>query len=377
MAGICGGAQRQGVGGNARPVTVTVVGAAGQVGYALLPMIAAGDMFGYQQRVILQCLDLNQPAKKEALAATIAELEDGNYPLLLKATWHVDEKAAFKQADYAILLGSYPDQGQAPQEVLEKNLLIFRAMGSAIGRHAGPDCKVLVTGPPANTNAFICQLFANRPKQNFFALSRLDHNRAISQILTKAQQKERSKTLTCQDVKNVIIWGPCLSSSPDSPLYVDTDRCLVGGMQLRSTLLGKEEKQWFEGSGKDSIHEAVRKRGAGIVQMRSGSSAASAARAIVDHIHDLHCGSGPGEIVSMGVFTTGMEGYSGVEADLVFSLPVRCTGQGRWEVVKGLQVNSRVQGHISKATEQLKKDREEVQRYCSKHADADRGRFSK
>lgn len=323
LGGIVGSGGGRGSGyvvvASAEPLCVAISGAAGQIGYSLLPMIASGAMFGPGQRVTLQCLDLNLQEVKENMRGIEMELQDGNFPLLHKVLFSTDESAVFRSADYAILLGAFPRQeGQERRAAMEKNVLIFRTMGNAIQDHAKSSCKVLVVGNPSGTNALICAHYApNLPKENFSTLTRLDQNRASWQIAQRAQVR-------IGDVKNIIIWG----ASAKAP---DLEHCMVKGKPLHEALTKFDDQQWL----RDQFHQELLQRGASIHKARKASSAMSTARAIVDHIHDLHVGTRSGEFVSMGVWSDGNE--YGVASGLFYSMPVSCLGGGRYSVVPGLK----------------------------------------
>mmetsp|Transcript_24465 Transcript_24465/g.61532 ORF Transcript_24465/g.61532 Transcript_24465/m.61532 type:complete len:371 (-) Transcript_24465:872-1984(-) len=318
-----------------KPLRVAITGVAGQIGYALLPMIANGDMFGPDQEVIIQGVDLNIEAVRENLKGIQMELDDGYYPLLKQVIFTTDPNVAFQDADVAILLGAFPrKQGMERKDLMEKNISIFKAMGTAIEKNASKDIKVLVVGNPANTNCLVCSQFApSIPKKNFSALTRLDHNRARGQIALKAN-------VPLSDVANVCIWG-----NHSSTQYPDICHGTIGGKPIESVLA--KEKNWLKG---DFI-SMIQTRGAAIINARKASSALSAARGITNHMHDWICGTKTaGEYVSMAVFTDGTDGY-GVDKGLMYSFPVQCKGNGEWEIVKGLPFDDFSRQKM-KATEQ-------------------------
>mmetsp|Transcript_30684 Transcript_30684/g.60222 ORF Transcript_30684/g.60222 Transcript_30684/m.60222 type:complete len:373 (-) Transcript_30684:80-1198(-) len=333
----------------AEPICVAISGAAGQIGYSLLPMIAEGAMFGPRRSVVLRCLDLNLPTVKGQMQAIEMELQDGHFDLLQEAVFTTDDSTAFKDADYAILLGAYPQQeGKEKGETMEKNSMIFRTIGAAIERYAKKGCKVLVVGHPACTNTLLCAHHTPAlPKENFFALSRLDTNRAVSQIATRAQ-------VSAGAVRNIIAWG-AHNQVPD------IDHATIDGKPVPEVLSKEDDREWLAGP----FIEAVQRRGANVVAARKASSALSAARAIVDTIRDLHGGTKSGEIVSLGVWSQGEE--YGVGAGLIFSLPVHCPGEGRFRIVPDLAVTEQTRARMLAAEADLKADRELLMEVLKKH----------
>jgi len=331
------------------PIRVAILGAAGQICYSLLPMIASGEMFGQGQSVILQCLDLNLPQVQENMRGMEMELQDGNFPLLQEAFFTIDEALAFKGAEYAILLGSFPSRpGSDRREVIEKNTMIFRTIGHAIDTHASSDCKILVVGHPSCSNALVCSYYAPKtPKENVFGLTRLDQNRAVGQLAAQAG-------VPAGEVKNVVVWG-------SSNRGADAEHCLIKGAAIQTVLNKEKDKRWLA----EEFVSSTQQRGAKIQEARKASSAMSAARAIVDHMRDLHLGTRNGEIVSMGVWSNGNE-YD-IKEGLYFSMPVVCTGKGRYQVVKGLQVNTKARKQIEEAEQELLADRELAEEFARKH----------
>jgi len=333
----------------AEPLRVAISGAAGQIGYSLLPMIAEGEMFGRHQRVVLQCLDLNLPTVKDNMRGIEMELQDGNFKLLDKVSFTTDDSVAFKGADYAILLGAFPQQdGKEKRETMEKNSMIFRTIGHAIECHASKGCKVLVVGHPACTNALLCAHHAPAlPKDSFTALTRLDQNRAAGQLAQRAG-------VPTGDVRNVAVWGGHLR-------VPDVDRAEVGGRPVREVLLGDGDRKWLA----EQFVPDTQRRGACIHKVRKASSAMSAARAIVDHIHDLHCGTRPGEFASMGVWSDGNE--YGVHGGLIFSMPTCCPGRGRHQIAPGLRVSQQTRRKIAEAEAELLEDRRLMLEILARH----------
>eukprot|EP00928_Gymnodinium_smaydae_P078585 TRINITY_DN62708_c0_g1_i1.p1 TRINITY_DN62708_c0_g1~~TRINITY_DN62708_c0_g1_i1.p1 ORF type:complete len:394 (-),score=72.92 TRINITY_DN62708_c0_g1_i1:143-1231(-) len=350
---LCGcGVRRDPPISSARPLRVAVSGAAGQIGYSLLPMIAQGEMFGRGRRVILQGLDLQIPSTKENMQAIKMELQDGNFPLLVEAIMSTDERIAFKDADYAILLGSFPRmEGREDREIMEKNVTIFRTMGRAIEKYAARDCKVIVVGKPSNTNALICSHYAPKlPKENFFALTRLDHNRTLGQLAERAH-------VPSGDVRNVVIWGRSASTP-------DVDHALAKGKRIGQMFAKDADRQWL----RETLPAVVQQRGDSIYKARKASSAMSAARSIVDHVHDLHCGTRKGEFVSMGVWSKGNK--YGVAENLYYSFPVTCRAGGRFAIYSGLKASPDVVRRRREAELALKEERDLACEVFSKHDSA-------
>lgn len=320
-------------------ITVTVTGAAGQIGYSLLPMIASGRVFGDDQPVKLMLLDI--PVAEKSLGGSLMELEDGYFPLLESAKGFTGDAAeAFVGCDYAILLGAFPrKQGMERKDLMEKNVAIFRDMGQALQKSASPDTKVLIVGNPANTNCRMCAEYAPKiPKQNFFAMTRLDHNRVIGQVALKAG-------VSHADVRNVIIWG-----NHSSTQFPDVSNGTVQGKPIEQ-VLGADT---FKG---DFI-KMIQTRGAAVIAARGASSALSAARAAADHVKSLFQGTAPGEFVSMGVWSEG--GKYGITDGLYYSVPCRCLGNGKYEVVGDLPMNDFSKQMMKTTETELLEEREEA-----------------
>jgi malate dehydrogenase len=299
-----------------KPVRVTVTGAAGQISYSLLFRIAAGEMLGKDQPVILQLLEIT-PALK-ALNGVVMELEDCAFPTLAGVVQTDDPNVAFKDADYALLVGARPrGPGMERKDLLEANAAIFSVQGKAINEVAKKAIRVLVVGNPANTNALIAMRNApNIHPSQFTAMTRLDHNRAVSQVA--AHQK-----VTVNDVTNLMIWG-----NHSSTQYPDLNHAKVKGKPI----IGKLDKQWYE----STFIPAVQQRGAAVIAARGLSSAASAANAAIAHVRTWALGSPKGDWVSMGVHSTGNP--YGVQDGLIYSFPCVCKG-GVWSIVPGLKIN--------------------------------------
>jgi len=297
-----------------------VTGGAGQIGYALLPLIASGQMFGPTQPLRLHLLEV-APALK-GLQGVAMELQDGSYDLLRGVICTSDAMEAFRDADVAILVGSFPrKQGMERKDLLEKNAAIFREQGSALDKVAKKTVKVLVVGNPANTNCAIAAACApSIPRENFSALTRLDMNRARALLASKVQSR-------VSQVVNAIIWG-----NHSSTQYPDVNHAVVLGADgSRSTIRQKLDSAYLNGE----FIETVQKRGAAILAARGLSSAMSAANAVVDHMRDWVLGSPKGEWVSMAVAS---DGSYGVPKGVIYSFPVTCQN-GNWQIVQGLPID--------------------------------------
>ena len=318
------------------PVRVAVTGAAGQISYSLLFRIASGDMLGKDQPVILQLLEIT-PAL-EALKGVAMELEDCAFPLVDGIVQTDDAKVAFKDADYALLVGARPrGPGMERKDLLEANAAIFSAQGQAINEVASRDIKVLVVGNPANTNALIAQRNAPDidPRQ-FTAMTRLDHNRAMAQLGNKLGK-------SINDVKKMTIWG-----NHSSTQYPDLHHCEVDG----KVAVDQIEQDWYEGT---YIPE-VQQRGAAIIKARGASSAASAASAAVDHMRSWALGTADGDWVSMGIYS---DGSYGIQEGLIYSFPCTCK-DGDWSIVQGLEVNDFSRGKMEATEKELAEERDAV-----------------
>ena len=297
------------------PVRVTVTGAAGQISYSLLFRIAAGEMLGPNQPVILQMLEIT-PAL-EALKGVAMELEDCAFPLLAGMVCTDDATVAFKDSDYALLVGARPrGPGMERKDLLEANAAIFSAQGKALNDNASKDIKVLVVGNPANTNSLIAQRNAPdiNPRQ-FTAMTRLDHNRAMSQIANKTGS-------TINDVTHMTIWG-----NHSATQYPDLHETKVNGQAA----IDMVDQSWY----KDDFIPTVQQRGAAIINARGASSAASAANAAIAHMRSWALGTAEGDWVSMGVYS---DGSYGIAEGLIYSFPCVCK-DGDWEIVQGLEIN--------------------------------------
>lgn len=318
------------------PVRVAVTGAAGQISYSLLFRIAAGEMLGKDQPVILQMLEIT-PAL-EALKGVAMELDDCAFPLLAGMVCSDDPNVAFKDADYALLVGARPrGPGMERKDLLEANAAIFSVQGKAINDHASRDIKVLVVGNPANTNALIAQRNAPdiNPRQ-FTAMMRLDHNRGLSQLAAKLD-------VTLEDITKMTIWG-----NHSATQYPDLFHTLVKG----SVAVEQVEQDWYE----NDFIPTVQQRGAAIIKARGASSAASAANAAIFHMRDWALGSPENDWVSMGVYS---DGSYGIEEGLIYSFPCVCKN-GDWEIVQGLTIDEFSRAKMTATENELKEERDAV-----------------
>jgi malate dehydrogenase len=317
-----------------KPVRVAVTGAAGQIGYALLFRIASGEMLGKDQPVILQLLEIPDEKAQKALKGVMMELEDCAFPLLAGMEAHSDPKTAFKDTDYALLVGSRPrGPGMERAELLSINGQIFIAQGKALDQAASRDVKVLVVGNPANTNAYIAMKSApSLPRENFTAMLRLDHNRALSQIAAKTGCK-------VGEIEKMTVWG---NHSPT--MYADYRFATCNGKAIKDMV---NDQVW----NADTFLPTVGKRGAAIIEARGLSSAASAANAAIDHMRDWALGSN-GKWVTMGLPSNG---DYGIPKDVMFGFPVT-TANGKYTVVQGLPIDEFSQERINKTLKELQEE---------------------
>ena len=319
-----------------QPVRVAVTGAAGQIGYALLFRIASGDMLGKDQPVILQLLEIT-PAL-DALQGVVMELNDGAFPLLHGTTTSDNPNEAFKEVDHALLVGSKPrSKGEERGALLEANGKIFTGQGKALNDNASRGVKVLVVGNPANTNALIAMKNApDLDPRQFTAMTRLDHNRALSQLATKTDS-------LVSNLKKMIVWGN--HSSTQVP---DLSHATVDGKAATELV----DDAWV----KDDFIPTVQKRGAAIIEARGASSAASAASAAIDHMRDWVHGTPEGDWVSMSIPS---DGSYGVAEGIIYSFPVT-TKNGSYEIVQGLDNSEFVQEKMKATEEELVGERDAV-----------------
>ncbi|CAN0266958.1 unnamed protein product [Discosporangium mesarthrocarpum] len=317
------------------PVRVAITGAAGQISYSLLFRIAAGEMLGADQPVILQLLEIT-PAL-DALKGAVMEIEDCAFPLVADIVQTDDPNVAFKDADYCLLVGARPrGPGMERKDLLEANAQIFSVQGAAINKVASRDVKVLVVGNPANTNALIA--YHNAPDLQpgqFTAMTRLDHNRAISQLAAKTGKHST-------DVDGVIIWG-----NHSATQYPDIHHCKVDGKAATELV----DQSWVV----DDFIPTVQQRGAAIIKARGASSAASAANAAIEHMRDWALGT-DGKVVSMGIHS---DGSYGIDEGLIYSFPVTCSG-GEYTIVQGLEINDFSQELMNKTANELREERDAV-----------------
>ncbi|MFZ7128012.1 MAG: malate dehydrogenase [Desulfobacterales bacterium] len=297
------------------PKRVTVTGAAGQISYSLIFRIANGDMLGKDQPVILQLLEI--PPAMGALNGVVMELSDCAFPLLSGVVATDDPNVAFKDADYALLVGARPrGPGMERSDLLKANAAIFSVQGKALNDHASRNVKVLVVGNPANTNALIT--LKNAPDlnpRNITAMMRLDHNRSLSQIAEKTGSH-------CTRVEKMVVWG-----NHSSTQYPDISFATVDGKPVKDQV----DESWYV----NEFIPLVQQRGAAIIKARGASSAASAASSAIDHMRDWAMGSA-GRWVSMGVYSAG-NSY-GIDPDIIYSFPIQCEN-GEWKEISGLQVS--------------------------------------
>jgi malate dehydrogenase len=323
---------------NLKPVRVAITGAAGQIGYALLFRIASGEMLGKNQPVILQLLEIPDEKAQKALKGVMMELEDCAFPLLAGMQAHSDPMTAFKDTDYALLVGARPrGPGMERADLLAANAQIFTAQGKALDKVASRGIKVLVVGNPANTNAYIAMKSApSLPRENFTAMLRLDHNRALSQLAAKTGKPVAA-------IKKLAVWG---NHSPT--MYADYRFATIEGKSVKDMI---NDHAW----NKDTFLPTVGKRGAAIIEARGLSSAASAANAAIDHMRDWALGTN-GEWVTMGIPSNG---EYGIPKDIMFGYPVTCAG-GRHTIVKDLPIDAFSQACIDKTLAELQGEQDGV-----------------
>jgi malate dehydrogenase len=321
-----------------KPVRVAVTGAAGQIGYALLFRIAAGEMLGMDQPVILQLLEIPDEKAQKALKGVMMELEDCAFPLLAGMQPHSDPNAAFKDTDYALLVGARPrGPGMERKDLLAANAQIFTAQGKALDKAASRSVRVLVVGNPANTNAYIAMKSApSLPAKNFTAMLRLDHNRAASQIAAKTGKPVSA-------IEKLCVWG---NHSPT--MYADYRFATIDGQPVKDMI---NDQAW----NKDVFLPTVGKRGAAIIEARGLSSAASAANAAIDHMRDWALGT-HGQWVTMGVPSNG---EYGVPKEVMFGYPVTCAG-GEYKIIEGLPIDAFSQERINLTLKELQEEQEGV-----------------
>ena len=322
------------------PIRVAVTGAAGQIGYALLPRIAAGEMFGPDQPVILQLIEIPVEKAMKALEGVAMEMEDCAFPLLQDMVLTSDVNEGFKDANWALLVGSKPrGPGMERGDLIRENGPIFTGQGRAINDHAASDVRVAVVGNPCNTNALICMHSApDVPDERFSAMTRLDQNRAQAQLAGRAGVPVAS-------VRNTLIWGN--HSATQVP---DFYHATIDGKPANEVI---QDQDWLAGD----FFTRVQKRGAEIIAARGLSSAASAANALIDHVRDLRQATPEGEWRSVCVKS---DGSYGVTEGLISSFPVRADGAGGWEIVQGIELNDFLRGKIDASVAELAGERDLV-----------------
>jgi len=319
------------------PVRVTITGAAGQIGYQLAFRIASGQMLGADQPIILQLLEI--PPALPALQGVLMELDDCAFATLAGVVATDNPDVAFKDADYALLVGARPrGPGMERKDLLEANAQIFSVQGKAINAHASRDIRILVVGNPANTNALIAS--CNAPDiapGNFTAMTRLDHNRAKAQLASKTGKHN-------SDVQRMIIWG-----NHSATQYPDVDHATVAGTAATSLV----DRKWLD----DEFIPVVQQRGAAIIKARGASSAASAASAAIDHMHDWVLGTPAGDWVSMAIQA---DGSYGIDPGIIYSYPVRCRN-GNYEIVQDLAISDASRARMQATETELREERAAIE----------------
>ncbi len=319
------------------PVRVTITGAAGQIGYQLAFRIASGQMLGNDQPVILQLLEI--PPALPALNGVVMELNDCAFATLAGIVATDDANAAFKDSDFALLVGARPrGPGMERKDLLQANAAIFSVQGKAMNDHANADIRVLVVGNPANTNALIAS--SNAPDidpRNFTAMTRLDHNRAKAQLAAKTASH-------VNDIRCMTIWG-----NHSATQYPDVNHASVNGRAAAELV----KQSWLQ----DEFIPVVQQRGAAIIKARGASSAASAASAAIDHMHDWALGTPDDDWVSMAIPA---DGSYGIEPGIVYSYPVRCRG-GQYEIVQGLAIDDFSRQRMDQTEAELREERAAIE----------------
>jgi len=324
-----------------KPIRVAVTGAAGQIGYSLVFSIAAGDMLGPEQPVILQLVEL--PQAMQMLDGVAMELDDCAFPLLSGIEVADDPRAGFKDADVVMLVGARPrSAGQDRADLIKANGPIFTGQGDAIEAVAAEDAKIVVVGNPCNTNCLIAASRARRiPRQNFTAMTRLDQNRAIGQIAKRAGVAPSA-------VRNVFIWG-----NHSDTMVPDVSQATIVTADGERPVLEVVDQAWLAGE----FDTTVRTRGKAIIVARGKSSAASAAYSSIDHVHDWFLGNSRSEIESMAIPS---DGSYGIPEGLIYSFPVRRTGPWRYEIVQDLPVDDATRARMMASANELIAEREAV-----------------
>jgi malate dehydrogenase len=320
------------------PIRVAVTGAGGQIGYALLFRIASGAVFGPDQPVALQLLEIT-PALP-ALSGTLMELEDCAFPLLTDVKASDKAEEAFEGADWVILVGGLPRKdGMTRADLIRANSPIFTGQGKAINAAAGPNVRVLSVANPCNTNCLIARSHAPKvPSDHWFAMTRLDQNRAVALLAKKAGQPIRAVT-------NVTIWG-----NHSDTQYPDYKNAKIDGKPATEVI---SEANWFT----ETYIPTVAKRGAAVIKARGGSSAASAANAAIDSVRALHVPTAPGDWFSTAVIS---DGSYGIPAGLIYSFPLVSKGNAAWSIVKGVPIDDEAQARLDASAAELVSERDAV-----------------
>jgi malate dehydrogenase len=321
------------------PVRVAVTGAAGQIGYSLLFRIANGDMLGPEQPVTLQLLEIPNEKAQKALRGVMMEVDDCAFPLLAGMLPTDDPKTAFRDCDVALLVGAKPrGPGMERKDLLAENAKIFIEQGRALSEAAKPDVRVLVVGNPANTNAWIAMKNAPRLRpESFTAMMRLDHNRAVSQVAAKIGQPVGA-------IRKMTVWG-----NHSATQYPDLFQAEAGGNKVWTLI---NDQAWLE----NTFIPTVQKRVAAIIQARGASSAASAANAAIDHVHDWVLGTPAGDWVTMGIPS---DGSYGIAEGVIYGLPVTCRN-GQYERVKGIEISAFSRAKMDATHRELLEERDAV-----------------
>jgi len=321
------------------PIRVVITGAAGQIGYSLIYMVSSGYVFGADQPLILNLLDITP--MMGVLGGVVMEIADCAFPLVKEAVPTDDPVIAFKDVDAAFMVGAMPrKQGMERKDLLAANVKIFKVQGQALDQHAKKSVKVIVVGNPANTNAVIMSHYApSIPKENFTAMTRLDQNRAAGQLAEKAG-------VGVEKVKQCIIWG-----NHSSTQFPDVEHATINGLPVNQVI---KDEDWL----KNTFIPMIQKRGAAVIAARKLSSAMSAAKAASDHMKDWV--QGTSEIVSMGVFS---DGSYGTPKGVMFSFPVTIRG-GKWSIVQGLSISSFAREKIDITGKELLEEKEEAMKVC-------------
>lgn len=328
--------------GSKEPIRVVVTGAAGQIGYSLIYIIGSGYVFGPDQPLILQLLDIEP--MMGVLEGVAMEIDDCAFPLVKGVVTTADPQVAFEGTDAVFMVGAMPrKQGMERKDLLAANVKIFKAQGQALDKFSKKSVKVLVVGNPANTNAVICSYYApSIPKENFSAMTRLDQNRATSQIAKKAGVR-------VEEVKKCIIWG-----NHSSTQFPDASHATISGKPATEVI---KDDAWI----KETFIPTVQKRGAAVIAARKLSSAMSAAKAAADHMRDWFQGTSGDNFVSMGVFS---DGSYDAPKDVMFSFPVTISN-GKWTIFQGLPLSDFAKEKLAVTGKELTEEKEEALAICS------------